>query len=104
MCWFWELLPELSEEQQRLLLRFSTGSGRVPPGGFRALEPRFTLEVSGAGSREHLPHAHTCVNKLVLHRWESSVYVREGWWGLGWRWVLGKMGSALLLLINTTIV
>ena len=27
-----------------------------------------TQEVSNAGSPEHLPHAHTCVNKLVLHK------------------------------------
>ena len=67
-AWFWELLSELPEVEKRLLLRFCTGSARVPPGGFRALEPPFTLEVSNAGSKEHLPHAHTCVNKLVLHK------------------------------------
>ena len=27
-----------------------------------------TEEVSDAGSPEHLPHAHTCINKLVLHK------------------------------------
>lgn len=70
--WFWEVLKDFDEEQRRLLLRFCTGSSRVPPGGFQELQPNFTVEVSNAGSPEHLPHAHTCVNKLVLHKYTSK--------------------------------
>jgi len=39
---------------------------RVKMGSF--LLTSFVEEVSNAGSPEHLPHAHTCINKLVLHR------------------------------------
>ena len=77
LLWFWEVLKEFDEEKQRLLLRFCTGSSRVPPGGFAELQPNFSVEVSNAGSPEHLPHAHTCINKLVLHRYSSKGQLRE---------------------------
>jgi len=71
LAWFWEVVQELNEEQRRMLLRFVTGCGRLPPGGFPALNPPFAVSVSSAGSPEHLPHANTCVNRLVLHRYGS---------------------------------
>eukprot|EP00438_Fugacium_kawagutii_P015319 Skav224917 [mRNA] locus=scaffold1966:27637:46248:+ [translate_table: standard] len=37
----------------------------------------FWEEVSDAGSPEHLPHAHTCINKLVLHRYSSKGQLHE---------------------------
>jgi len=74
--WFWQTLQESDEQTRRQLLRFCTGSSRLPPGGFAELSPRFTVEVSGAGSPEHLPHAHTCINKLVLHQYSSPCQLR----------------------------
>ncbi|CAE8638204.1 unnamed protein product, partial [Polarella glacialis] len=63
--WFWEVLgTELTAEQRCLLLRFATGSSRPPAGGFSELRPPFAVEVSGLGSPQHLPTAHTCANKL----------------------------------------
>lgn len=72
LTWFWIVLQEMDEEQRRMLLRFATGSGRLPPGGFASLSPRFTLVVSDAGSPEHLPQANTCANRLVLCRYSSQ--------------------------------
>lgn len=40
----------------------------VKMGVFCSQVSSFVEEVSNAGSPEHLPHAHTCINKLVLHR------------------------------------
>lgn len=77
LLWFWEVLKDFNEEQRRLLLRFCTGSSRVPPGGFAELQPNFAVEVSDAGSPEHLPHAHTCINKLVLHKYTSKGQLHE---------------------------
>lgn len=69
--WFWEAVEDLNEEQRRKLLRFVTGSGRLPPGGFASLEPPFTLSVTEAGSPEHLPQANTCINRMVLQHYTS---------------------------------
>ncbi|CAE7591786.1 Tpi [Symbiodinium natans] len=76
ISWFWEIVEEMPEELRRQLLRFATGSARLPPGGFAALKPRFAVVVSAAGSEEHLPHAHTCINQLVLHRYASKEQLR----------------------------
>ena len=49
--WFWEILNNLSQKELSNLLLFSTGSGRVPLGGFAVLESnrgniaRFTIEM-----------------------------------------------------------
>jgi len=71
LAWFWHTVQEFSEEDRRMLLHFVTGSGRLPPGGFEALRPPFTVSVSGVVSPEHLPHANTCVHRLVLPRYNS---------------------------------
>ena len=40
---FVDVLAEMSTEQQRALLRFVTGSPRLPPGGVAALRPQLTI-------------------------------------------------------------
>eukprot|EP00929_Paragymnodinium_shiwhaense_P062811 TRINITY_DN31379_c0_g1_i1.p1 TRINITY_DN31379_c0_g1~~TRINITY_DN31379_c0_g1_i1.p1 ORF type:complete len:670 (-),score=103.97 TRINITY_DN31379_c0_g1_i1:127-2103(-) len=75
--WFWNVVRELTEEQRRALLRFATGSGRLPPGGFPSLRPPFTLAVTRTESAEHLPHANTCVNRLVLPCYKSHHQLRS---------------------------
>lgn len=76
ISWFWEIVEEMTEDLRRQLLRFATGSARLPPGGFAALKPRFGVAISSAGSEEHLPHAHTCINQIVLHRYSSKEKLR----------------------------
>eukprot|EP00448_Togula_jolla_P019496 CAMPEP_0170588778 /NCGR_PEP_ID=MMETSP0224-20130122/11012_1 /TAXON_ID=285029 /ORGANISM="Togula jolla, Strain CCCM 725" /LENGTH=230 /DNA_ID=CAMNT_0010912519 /DNA_START=37 /DNA_END=729 /DNA_ORIENTATION=- len=71
--WFWDVVRDLAEEQRGLLLRFVTGSSRLPPGGFVKLTPQFSVDVSSSGSPNHLPQAHTCVNKIVLYQYTSKV-------------------------------
>ena len=71
--WFWEILSELSQKDLSNFLLFSTGSSRVPLGGFMELEGndgiinRFTIY--------HLPYnnkvknfikSHTCFNRIEL--------------------------------------
>ena len=71
--WFWEILSELSQKELSNFLLFSTGSSRVPLGGFMELEGndgiinRFTIY--------HLPYnnkvknfikSHTCFNRIEL--------------------------------------
>lgn len=76
--WFWDAVQtDLNAEQRCRLLRFATGSSRPPPGGFAELRPPFAVEVSPLGSEHHLPTAHTCVNKLVLHSYRSKAQLLE---------------------------
>ncbi|GMF33300.1 unnamed protein product [Phytophthora fragariaefolia] len=69
--WFWELVHEMPNEYRRRLLQFSTGSSRVPLGGFAALTSYdgrlcpFTLKaVSLVG--DGFIHSHACFNRLDL--------------------------------------
>jgi hypothetical protein len=70
--WFWELVREMPDEYRRRLLRFATGSSRVPLGGFAALTSYdgrlspFTLKgVSWIGSGGYI-RSHACFNRLDL--------------------------------------
>lgn len=71
LIWFWELVREMPNEYRRRLLQFSTGSSRVPLGGFSALTSYdgrlcpFTLKaVSLVG--DGFIHSHACFNRLDL--------------------------------------
>lgn len=75
--WFWQVVQELNSEQRCMLLHFTTGSSRLPPGGWADLSPRFTVKVTDGGSDTHLPHAHTCANQIVLHRYKSMEQLRD---------------------------
>jgi E3 ubiquitin-protein ligase TRIP12 len=41
--WFLRLLADLNLQERKLFLRFLTGSGTLPVGGWRALKPRLTI-------------------------------------------------------------
>ena len=73
IIWFWEILSQLSQKELSNLLLFSTGSGRVPLGGFAALESnrgniaRFTIEsIPYIKGRKNFIKAHTCFNRLDI--------------------------------------
>lgn len=72
---FWEIVSELSDANQSKLLCFTTGSSRLPVGGFSQLNPKFKL-VLGPKTTS-LPVAHTCFNMLVLPQYESKEMMRE---------------------------
>jgi len=73
ILWFWEIVSELSQKELSNLLLFSTGSGRVPLGGFEVLESnrgniaRFTIEsISYTKGCKNFIKAHTCFNRLDI--------------------------------------
>eukprot|EP00929_Paragymnodinium_shiwhaense_P085388 TRINITY_DN45797_c1_g2_i1.p1 TRINITY_DN45797_c1_g2~~TRINITY_DN45797_c1_g2_i1.p1 ORF type:complete len:629 (-),score=153.65 TRINITY_DN45797_c1_g2_i1:104-1990(-) len=70
--WFWEVVKEMSQEERCMLLHFATGSSRLPLGGFQDLDPVFKVDVSPSNDSDHLPHAHTCFNQLVLMDYKSK--------------------------------
>lgn len=73
---FWLVVDGMDDDQRRNLLRFVTGSGRLPVGGFASLNPPFTIVVTTAGSPDHLPLASTCLNRLTLYASTSFEQMR----------------------------
>ena len=77
--WFWEILKDLSQKELSNLLLFSTGSGRVPLGGFSVLESnrgniaRFTIEKLPyqKGSKNFIK-AHTCFNRIDIPLYKNK--------------------------------
>jgi E3 ubiquitin-protein ligase NEDD4 len=66
---------ELDGDERRRLLRGVTGLAVAPFGGFAALQPPFTLQLTHDGAR--LPVAHTCFNRLDLPRYASKAQLQE---------------------------
>jgi len=65
---FWEVLEKFSQDQLRNFLAFTTGSPKVPLGGFAHLfgsngPQKFTLNCKSISG---LPNAHACFNRLDL--------------------------------------
>lgn len=86
---FWQVVAEMSAEDQALLLKFVTSSPRQPLLGFQALNPRFSIQqVSPYSSvplgsshipneEPRLPTAATCMNLLKLPLYGSIDVLRE---------------------------
>ncbi|XP_071135977.1 E3 ubiquitin-protein ligase HACE1-like isoform X1 [Mytilus edulis] len=74
--WFWEIVENFSQENRVLLLQFTTGSSRVPFGGFAKFvggggPQHFTIAI--VPYKEHtLPTASTCINMLKMPEYKSK--------------------------------
>ncbi|XP_047219264.1 E3 ubiquitin-protein ligase NEDD4a isoform X2 [Girardinichthys multiradiatus] len=78
--WFWKTVLLMDAEKRIRLLQFVTGTSRVPMNGFAELygsngPQQFTIEQWG--TRDKLPRAHTCFNRLDLPPYESFEELRE---------------------------
>uniref|UniRef100_A0A665U723 E3 ubiquitin-protein ligase n=1 Tax=Echeneis naucrates TaxID=173247 RepID=A0A665U723_ECHNA len=78
--WFWKTVLVMDAEKRIRLLQFVTGTSRVPMNGFAELygsngPQLFTIEQWG--TRDKLPRAHTCFNRLDLPPYESFEELRE---------------------------
>ena len=77
--WFWDIvLNDFTDEQQRKLLTFATGSDRAPITGLEDIE--FIIGIEGEKEdedQEKLPTAHTCFNQLDLPEYTSEEQVKE---------------------------
>ncbi|EQC36879.1 hypothetical protein SDRG_05709 [Saprolegnia diclina VS20] len=71
LVWFWEVVRDMSDDDQAKLLQFCTGSSRVPVQGFKGLTSydgricNFTLKGMPYRSGMY-PVAHACFNRLDL--------------------------------------
>uniref|UniRef100_A0A158QCF5 HECT-type E3 ubiquitin transferase n=1 Tax=Hymenolepis diminuta TaxID=6216 RepID=A0A158QCF5_HYMDI len=66
---FWSVVHSMSEEEQRRLLQFATGTDRIPVGGMSRM--KFVIARQGPDS-DRLPTAHTCFNVLLLPEYSSQ--------------------------------
>ena len=80
--WFWEVVcDEFDHEMRARLLQFATATSSVPLGGFACLLDihgdicNFT--VRGVDSRDALPRASTCLNRIYLPTYESKEILCE---------------------------
>ena len=82
--WFWEIVFKLDQKELSNLLMFSTGTSRVPFGGFAALESnrgnlsKFKIEMSEYNCLEkNYIKAHTCFNRLDVPEYDSKEELEE---------------------------
>lgn len=76
---FIEIIQEFKCQERRAFLQFLTGSPRLPPGGFAALKPKFTVVCKHctADVDQELPSVMTCANYLKLPPYSSKERMRE---------------------------
>ncbi|KDO17226.1 hypothetical protein SPRG_17289 [Saprolegnia parasitica CBS 223.65] len=80
--WLVQVLTELTPDDQRLFVRFVTGSHRLPLGGLGKLSPTLTVvrklsPDESSSSDEMLPSASTCTNYLKLPDYSSIDILRS---------------------------
>ncbi|EFC39276.1 HECT domain-containing ubiquitin ligase [Naegleria gruberi] len=75
--YFWEMIEGYSQTQIAQLLQFSTGTSCLPSDGFEGLTPPFTLCLLRNVSTDHLPVAHTCLNRIDIPPYESKEIMKE---------------------------
>ena len=81
MHWFWEIIEEMTPEQQRKFLKFMTSCSRQPLLGFKSLTPlpcvqqirlNESEERSDSAQDVRLPTSATCMNILKLLNYKSK--------------------------------
>ncbi|KAI9252921.1 hypothetical protein BDA99DRAFT_486688 [Phascolomyces articulosus] len=74
-------LAEMKEEERRDFLQFTTGSPRLPIGGWQALRPVFTVVRKQCepplGADDYLPSVMTCANYLKLPDYSSKHVLQQ---------------------------
>ncbi len=81
--WFWDVLKhELTDQDRAKLLRFATGSSRVPLQGFKGLTSYdgnlcpFSLKAVSY-TRGVFPTAHSCFNRIDLPVYPTRELLKE---------------------------
>ena len=76
MKWFWEVvIEEWDDEQRRKLLQFSTGSDRAPVNGLKQLN--FAIIRDADSDDKRLPSSHTCFNRLDFPEYSSRSILKR---------------------------
>jgi len=74
VLWFWQLLRDMEVDDKMKLLKFVTGSDRVPLDGYH---PPFNITDGEDMTSDMLPRAHTCFNQVVLPRYKAYRIMKE---------------------------
>ncbi|KAL3897632.1 MAG: hypothetical protein SGCHY_003280 [Lobulomycetales sp.] len=74
---FWDILENMDQKDLARLLKFATGSSRVPLGGFAAMKPTFHISSVIGWKDNHRPMSHTCFNRLVLPNYTNIRVFKE---------------------------
>jgi len=76
-----QVMSEMTPQQRRDFLQFTTGSPKLPIGGFKKLTPMFTVVCKASEppytSDDYLPSVMTCVNYLKLPDYSSIDILRQ---------------------------
>ena len=71
---FWCVIRSMDNQQQKMFLKFCTGTDRLPIRGLKSLG--FVIGKNG-GDSEQLPTAHTCFNHLLIPTYDNPEKLRE---------------------------
>lgn len=74
VVWFWQIIRECDDNKKRNVLKFFTGSSRVPLDGY---DPPLNITQGVDMVEDSLPRAHTCFNQLVLPGYSSYTLMKE---------------------------
>ncbi|KAG4108019.1 hypothetical protein H8356DRAFT_919703 [Neocallimastix lanati (nom. inval.)] len=76
-----EVMSEMNNEEKKEFLEFITGTSRLPLGGFKNLNPPFTVVCKTTNSDENpddfLPSVMTCANYLKLPDYKTKEILKE---------------------------
>jgi E3 ubiquitin-protein ligase TRIP12 len=79
-----EVMSEFNQVERRSFLQFMTGSPNLPIGGFKAMNPVFTVvwkqNEEPFGRDDYLPSVMTCANYLKLPNYSSKEVLRRRLW------------------------
>ena len=70
---FWAVFEQMTMKDRAKLLKFITGTSKVPLDGF---DPLFTITKGSDGS-DALPRSHTCFNQIVVPPYETFELCRS---------------------------
>ncbi len=76
-----KFMTNLNKEEQKKFLLFTTGTSRLPVGGFKNLNPKFTVvkrsTEKGENPDNYLPTVMTCQNYLKIPEYSSYEVLRD---------------------------
>jgi E3 ubiquitin-protein ligase TRIP12 len=76
-----EILSDFSDVEKRQFLQFTTGSPRLPIGGWKALRPVFTvvrkIPEAPLTADDYLPSVMTCANYFKMPAYTSKEIMRQ---------------------------
>jgi E3 ubiquitin-protein ligase TRIP12 len=80
--WLFEIIAEMSADEQEMFVQFATGAPNLPFGGLRALDPPLTIALRVPQNDdqmpdETLPSVMTCTNYFKVPAYSSKEVMRE---------------------------